>query len=418
MGKWRESKSEFYEDRLFVINKKFLQILGRWPYQAKRSRIFLLSLYFVGILTVVVAELIHFVRVIRIKDIPKIIDCLPALIFTYGAMVMIFNSMIKFAEMRQILGKIEENWLSARDAEEYALLKEFAEEGRFLIIGYTLCIIGSLATYSLEPLVPQILDKLSPLNESRPIKTFLEVEYLVDHRRYYTAIYLHNMQAACWVILTVLAIDAYFVMIVQHACSMFAVLGLRIGKIGSGSPERIASGRIIECLKLHKSCIEFAGLIESSFTASLLLQLFLNMVVISVTGVQTINRREQPGEMLKFSLSSLSVMTRLFYISWPGQKMIDHSLRVRELVVAWYELPAGSRRLLLLMLLRSSRACHITAGGMFPMNFETYCRVSFRGFIKITWPSISLSLSLSLSPALFQLMQTSMSYFTMILSTQ
>ncbi|XP_032454324.1 uncharacterized protein LOC100463145 isoform X15 [Nasonia vitripennis] len=137
MGKWRESKSEFYEDRLFVINKKFLQILGRWPYQAKRSRIFLLSLYFVGILTVVVAELIHFVRVIRIKDIPKIIDCLPALIFTYGAMVMIFNSMIKFAEMRQILGKIEENWLSARDAEEYALLKEFAEEGRFLIIGYT-----------------------------------------------------------------------------------------------------------------------------------------------------------------------------------------------------------------------------------------------------------------------------------------
>ncbi|XP_032454322.1 uncharacterized protein LOC100463145 isoform X13 [Nasonia vitripennis] len=101
MGKWRESKSEFYEDRLFVINKKFLQILGRWPYQAKRSRIFLLSLYFVGILTVVVAELIHFVRVIRIKDIPKIIDCLPALIFTYGAMVMIFNSMIKFAEVRR-----------------------------------------------------------------------------------------------------------------------------------------------------------------------------------------------------------------------------------------------------------------------------------------------------------------------------
>ncbi|OXU22304.1 hypothetical protein TSAR_001591, partial [Trichomalopsis sarcophagae] len=364
-GEERMAKGEFYDDRLFVINKKFLEILGRWPYQAKRSRIFLLSLYFVGILTVVVAELIYFVRVIRIKDIPKIIDCLPALIFTYGAMVMIFNSMIKFVEMRQILGKIEENWLSVRDAEEQAVLREFAEEGRFLIIGYTrnvnlnrmryfniprgmtgfsVCIVGSLATYSLEPLVPQILDKISPLNESRPIKTFLEVEYLVDHRRYYTAIYLHNMQAAFWVIFTVLAIDAYLVMIVQHACSMFVVLG-------------------------------FAGLIESSFTVSLFLQLFLNMVVISVTGVQTISRRDQPGEMLKFSLSSVSVITRLFYISWPGQKMIDHSLRVRELVcgLAWYELPTGSRRLLLLMLLRSSRACTITAGGMFPMNFETYC---------------------------------------------
>lgn len=56
MEKLYKSVNEFYDGRLFKINKKYLEILGRWPYQAKHSRIFLLSLYFVGIATVVTAE--------------------------------------------------------------------------------------------------------------------------------------------------------------------------------------------------------------------------------------------------------------------------------------------------------------------------------------------------------------------------
>lgn len=83
----------------------------------------------------------------------------------------------------------------------------------------------SLIIFELTPLFPIFLDKIIPLNESRPLETLLKVEYFVDHNEYYWPIYFHNVQAAAAVIFTTVAIDSYFVMIVQNAISMFIVLG-------------------------------------------------------------------------------------------------------------------------------------------------------------------------------------------------
>ena len=77
----------------------------------------------------------------------------------------------------------------------------------------------------LEPLAPKLLDLLFPLNESRPLKNLLEVDYLIDMEKYYVSIYFHGMQAAVMVVFTIMTFDTYFVMIVQNSCCMFAVLG-------------------------------------------------------------------------------------------------------------------------------------------------------------------------------------------------
>ena len=73
--------------------------------------------------------------------------------------------------------------------------------------------------------MPLLMDKLDPLNESRTIEQLLEVEYFVDPEKYFTPIYIHGIQASLTVVLIILTFDVYFLMITQHACSKFVVLG-------------------------------------------------------------------------------------------------------------------------------------------------------------------------------------------------
>lgn len=76
-----------------------------------------------------------------------------------------------------------------------------------------------------SPLVTKLLDIIVPLNYSRPLETILKVNYLVDHDKYYWLIYLHNSLSTVGVLLIIVAVDSYFMMIVQNLISMFDVLG-------------------------------------------------------------------------------------------------------------------------------------------------------------------------------------------------
>ena len=44
------------------------------------------------------------------------------------------------------------------------------------------------------------------------------------------------------------------------------------------------SRNIMKCVQYHWECIEFANLIEKSFTKTWFMQIFVNMIMISVTG--------------------------------------------------------------------------------------------------------------------------------------
>lgn len=81
-----------------------------------------------------------------------------------------------------------------------------------------------MAIFLALPLVPKLLDVIVPLNQSRPSETPIKVEYSFDCKKYYWLIYLHNSLSVWGVVLTIVAVDSYFVMIVQNAVSMFAVL--------------------------------------------------------------------------------------------------------------------------------------------------------------------------------------------------
>lgn len=50
------SENDFYNNKLFLLNKKYLCMLGLWPFQSHRNRNIIMVAIWIGIFTVVVPE--------------------------------------------------------------------------------------------------------------------------------------------------------------------------------------------------------------------------------------------------------------------------------------------------------------------------------------------------------------------------
>lgn len=78
----------------------------------------------------------------------------------------------------------------------------------------------------MTPIVPQILDKFMPLNESREKIFLFHVNYgFMDKNEHYTIIYIHSVIASFITVTNVNAVDFIILATVQHACGMFRLLG-------------------------------------------------------------------------------------------------------------------------------------------------------------------------------------------------
>jgi len=74
-------------------------------------------------------------------------------------------------------------------------------------------------------LVPQVLDIVLPLNESRPIIMPYEAYYFVNDEKYFFYILFHVSVSLNISIIGVLAHDCMFLTYIEHVCSLFAVAG-------------------------------------------------------------------------------------------------------------------------------------------------------------------------------------------------
>ncbi|XP_043273905.1 odorant receptor 9a-like isoform X1 [Venturia canescens] len=281
------------------------------------------------------------------------------------------------------------------------------------------------------PVVPKLMDVVNPINTSRPLIYPLPLSYgYINVDKYYIPIMIHADCAILIAITTIVAMDTTYTVYVQHACGLFAALGYkpisilynaktknrytnmishvisvirdRLQKLirsnekkfvdtnNTRKMDRATYQAVVDCIEMHQGAIRFANAIESTHTIVLLLVIGVSVVSLSVSGYQVIMNFNKPSEAFRFAIFVLAQFFHLFYLSWPGQKLIDHSQRIHDLVyeAQWYETTPRSQKLILLMMMRSIEPCKLTAGKFFEMSFTSFSLI----------------------------MRTSMSYFTVLTS--
>ncbi|XP_044013387.1 odorant receptor 13a-like [Aphidius gifuensis] len=291
--------------------------------------------------------------------------------------------------MKKLFIIMQKNWNDIKSKEDKKLLVEFAERGKLSMRIYAAAIFGVVGVYFLSAVVPKFLDIVKPLNESRNHVFLYETEYFVDQDKYYYQILLHGYLTVPISVGVIIFFDNMLACYVSHICGCLAVVSANLKRLhidtepytekNNFEKNQRLHKRIIYCAKIHNNTLEFVKLVESSVSTALIFVIGFSTVIITVTGIVSVMKLNDPNEAARFMAFAFGGISHLYYISSQGNLLIQESEAVHKAsyFCEWYTLPPTYRKLIIIIMMRSKKPAKITAG-----KFYTLCNESFGDGLK------------------------------------
>ncbi|XP_043273912.1 odorant receptor 67c-like isoform X2 [Venturia canescens] len=140
------------------------------------------------------------------------------------------------------------------------------------------------------------------------------------------------------------------------------------------------------CIARHSRGIEFAELIESTYSITFSLITVVNVIGMSLTGIQILISQDDLRATVKWILYFGVELIHLFMECYIPQILMDHSINIRNSIYGgkWYNISSKSQKLLTLMMLRCNKPCKLTISKICNMSLQTFvsvCRKTWSYFM-------------------------------------
>ncbi|XP_011708223.1 PREDICTED: odorant receptor 4-like isoform X2 [Wasmannia auropunctata] len=322
-------------------------------------------------------------------------------IITFGGYVKLFVICLKNKNIEQLLSLIDYHWRVFTHSLEVQIMQEYVIVGRKMAISYTAIIRVAVMIYLLSslymliPVTPQLLDLITPLNKSRPYKYLFDVDYSFDREVYYYPVLLHSYLTIVVAMGLMIITDTSYLSLAQHACSLFAAIGYRLENLTyeiNSKKNTVKDAEVIskKCksrdyddeiyremvllLQKHQLSIEYVRSLDSLFEMYSFMLLFITIIVISLLGIQIIGLLDRKEEMVRFVAMVIGAFVHLFVLSYPGQRIMDHSADIfhKAYNMLWYRTSRRTTQLLSILLYRGFVPCTLTAGKIYVLSMANY----------------------------------------------
>ncbi|KAG5306778.1 OR13A protein, partial [Acromyrmex insinuator] len=363
---------QFFEGRNYRINKILLSCVGQWPYQTNRSSnaIIIIIVSLAG--TQFIAKICG---LFSIDNIDLFIDSLSPLVVDVGCGVKLITCVLKATEIRALFDQIQYDWQLLITSSQIKILNNYAQNGRTFTIIYASAFYSALMLFMSIPLQSLLLDSSS--NDTTRLLLHQVEYYFIDMEKYYLPILIHGYTTAVICVSIAIAADTMYVIVVQHVCGLFMIIGQQLENIVKEDNLEINFNPSIKEDKPYENIIQFASLIEAVFSQMFLVVAGFNMLIISMTGVTAVSNMDKPEEFLRQITFSCALLVHLFFESFQAQRLIDHSTYIHTSLmnIAWYQTSARTRKILIFMLMKTREPCVLTAGKMFVISMDTFSTI-------------------------------------------
>ncbi|NP_001177558.1 odorant receptor 175 [Nasonia vitripennis] len=390
---------DIFDGAYYKSCKWFLSTLGLWPYQTDNRKRISAVIFFVVNISLAIPTLWLKSFTVTFENTVSVmfaIGCCAKYVVTYTSSQRVRN---KADELVRLFKQIASDWQRITDTTELSILTKYSEKGKFLITFYQVYVWFGWTVYTLMPFIPYFLDKVSPLNESRPLLMPFYADYIVfDQADYHYTSCFHIAFVYISSALLFCGVDATFVMSVQHTCGLFAIICHRLegekikkeSEYAQNVMKTLSEEELREVVIFHNNCITCSGLLEDSFNLSFLILNSMSVLGLALSGVYFIYIYEDYYKFVRIMAFFVGLIIHLLYLNWVGQKIIDSSEDVflAAYCSKWYVISTSARAFIKIIMVRALEPCRLTAGGL-----STLCMESFGILIK-----------------------TSVSYFTVFLS--
>ncbi|XP_076686981.1 uncharacterized protein LOC143378842 [Andrena cerasifolii] len=278
------------------------------------------------------------------------------------------------------------DWSAKKTDDEMAITHSYAERGLLYSFLYKLNIWLMCALFSCMPLLPRVMDAIRPLNESRQRLYIYPAYYFVDSDTYYYYIIGYTFVCLLAVASIMVGTDMIMIYLVQHACGLLITAGYRfkhtVGAVGVSSKKGCVSVSDTQYRQLcssvwsHNKAIQIIRDIESVYAVSMFVQVGVVMVAFSITLVM-VAVREFSVDLVLFYIFVVVQIIHILFLTIQGQFVINsHDVVYRMIYEAmWYEQSPKAQALYVLALRRCLTPPVLTAGGLIPLNLNSFAEI-------------------------------------------
>ncbi|OXU31360.1 hypothetical protein TSAR_014933 [Trichomalopsis sarcophagae] len=401
----KEEVDEAFNDSLLKINKELNVFNGLWPHRPDGDKLFRR----IVVLTVLISVTLPHVLGMSIQCGRNMALCgenICGFCYCSGVIVKFIVPIVSKEKFITLYEKIALNWKEITDPYEQSILEEFSKLGRlkswlYFVAGFAFCQMTAL---------PALMDIILPLNESRPKILVTKAEYPFDPFEYYYELYFLYCTAAVVSVSVLASTDSTYSVTIHQSLGIFGIVNHRLQKAAKHKNQEESYRVMVSAIELHKSALEFLELIESTYQSAFLIFIFVTVAFLSfgslilvrlyikqkkmktngLINFKIVEHSEEIIDLIRMTLIEFGAMIHIFFISWPGQLVIDHSenLFLTTYTTKWYNMSQKGKKLLLFMMMRCLKPSFLTAGGFYIMNFENYGSI-----VKTTLSYVTVALS-------------------------
>ncbi|XP_043510772.1 odorant receptor 9a-like [Frieseomelitta varia] len=361
--------------------EKYMQLLGQDPRQKNGFRNFIVTAVVISITGNIVPTLLELYISLCNKNVDAVIDVFPHFMAATISAIKILNIQINRQNFNELLRFVAKEWKQLKLNNELHVLDETLIQGNKMAQLYRRSLLSALVLFLLIPLISPIMDIVLPLNKTRPRQQLLKINYIIfDDADYFFYVYIQLAWSSIMVVVTIISVDSLYILLIHHSSGLFAVCGHRVQNATKNSnASQVVSGnykyeQIRNCIIIHDEAIQFYNILNESSRNTYLIQVGLNMLIISATAVQAMMNLDTPEEAIRSLVFCGANQFHLFVLSLPGQVLLDHCAKLANNIYnsTWYGAPVQIQKILYVMQIRSAKPCRLTAGGLYEMNIENF----------------------------------------------
>ncbi|XP_077264111.1 uncharacterized protein LOC143898473 [Temnothorax americanus] len=383
---------------LIGLNRILLLAIGLWPYQQSRLTRFQFNLLFTILMTSIIFQLTTFITTLKYTSDLVVAVLSPVSILTVSIIIYLAFR-VNIETVKELLIQLQHVCNELRDKNEIAIIQKYGYIAKCYNIA--LIVVGICGSLNFIQFWTLSDDDLST-NATRLHCMQFVTEYFVDQEKYFFLILLHINIALGISGTVMIATGAMFIAFLKFFCGMFKISSYRIERAVKIIQQNITlknkiskSEDLISAVDIHRQVIQLSKYFISKFEIMFfcLAQIFVISLCFNLVHIFQIVSSEQATKKALWPMIFAGVNILFLFISNSlGQNMTDYNNYVFDTVyrVEWYVTPLHIQRIILFLLLKGAKIFTMNVGGLFTPSLECFA----------------------------MLVKASVSYFTVMLSTQ
>ncbi|KAL6419422.1 hypothetical protein ACFW04_011420 [Cataglyphis niger] len=359
------------ETQYFNMNRILLLAVGLWPYQQSNLTRLQFIFFFTILTTNVIFQCTSFISQKCTSDfIVKILSSVSIYVVVMIKYIMFCVNIETIKDLlehlQHVCNKLEKN--------EFAIINEYGCSAKRYTAALMICAICSLFALIVYEFCSRIFDILLPMNVSRSHNLPFTMEYFVDQETYFYWILLHTNISSYVGAIVIVGIGTTLIAYLKYICGMIKISSYRI--------KRAMHINTLKNIKLNNEILVLQGIISAVNIHRQAIKLIFQIATYG----------DNIMEILFPSIFVIFCTLYMFIGNYVAQNLTDHNNDFFAVVydVQWYEAPLRIQKLILFLLQKGSKKFTISIGGLFVGSLECFAT----------------------------LVKTSVSYFTVIYSTQ